>query len=89
MGKVDEAALLTRASGGDEAAFGELFARYQRQIYRYAERVCGCASGDDVVQATGLEFLSAIPRVTVYFAVAAWVATFVAMMRRVWPGASS
>jgi tellurite resistance protein TehA-like permease len=42
-----------------------------------------------LVQATGLEFLSAIPRVTVYFALAAWVATFVAMMRRLWPGASS
>lgn len=57
MGKVDEAAMLTRAAGGDEAAFGELFARYQRPIYRYAERVCGCASGDDVVQETFLAVL--------------------------------
>ena len=31
--RLDEAALLTRASTGDEAAFGELYARYQRQIY--------------------------------------------------------
>jgi RNA polymerase sigma-70 factor (ECF subfamily) len=54
---VDDAALLTRASRGDEAAFGELFERYQRQIYHYAERVCGCASGDDIVQETFLAVL--------------------------------
>ena len=30
--RVDEAALLARASDGDEAAFSELYARYQRQI---------------------------------------------------------
>jgi RNA polymerase sigma-70 factor (ECF subfamily) len=57
MGKVDDAALLTRASRGDEAAFCELFARYQRPIYHYAERVCGCASGDDIVQETFLAVL--------------------------------
>jgi RNA polymerase sigma-70 factor (ECF subfamily) len=57
MGKVDDAALLTRASRGDEAAFSELFVRYQRQIYHYAERVCGCASGDDIVQETFLAVL--------------------------------
>ena len=54
---MDDAALLTRASRGDEAAFSELFARYQRQIYHYAERVCGCASGDDIVQETFLAVL--------------------------------
>ena len=57
MGKVDEAALLTRASLGDEAAFCELFTRYQRPIYHYAERMCGCAAGDDVVQETFLAVL--------------------------------
>ena len=54
---MDDAALLTRASTGDEAAFGQLFARYQRQIYLYAERVSGCGSGDDVVQETFLAVL--------------------------------
>lgn len=54
---VDEAALLTRASGGDEAAFGELYARYQRQIFHYAARMCGIAAGDDVVQETFLAVL--------------------------------
>jgi RNA polymerase sigma factor (sigma-70 family) len=55
--KVDEAALLTLASEGDEAAFGELYARYQRQIYHYAARMCGVAAGDDVVQETFLAVL--------------------------------
>jgi RNA polymerase sigma factor (sigma-70 family) len=57
MDKVDDAALLCRAAAGDEAAFSQLFARYQRQIYLYAERVCGCASGDDIVQDTFLAVL--------------------------------
>ena len=55
--RVDEAALLTRASEGDEAAFGELYTRYQRQIYHYAARMCGVAAGDDVVQETFLAVL--------------------------------
>jgi tellurite resistance protein TehA-like permease len=37
-----------------------------------------------LVQATGLEFLSVIPQVTVYFALAAWAATFAGMMRHIW-----
>ena len=55
--QMDEAALLTRASEGDEAAFGELYARYQRQIFHYAARMCGVAAGDDVVQETFLAVL--------------------------------
>jgi len=55
--RVDEAALLTRASKGDEAAFGQLYARYQRQIFHYAARMCGLAAGDDVVQETFLAVL--------------------------------
>lgn len=54
---MDDAALLRRACGGDEAAFCELFARYQRQIYLYAARMCGCVAGDDVVQETFLAVL--------------------------------
>lgn len=37
-----------------------------------------------LVQATGLEFLSVIPSVTVYFALAAWAITFLAMMKTIW-----
>ncbi len=54
---VDEPTLLRRASEGDEAAFGELYARYQRQIFHYAARMCGVAAGDDVVQETFLAVL--------------------------------
>lgn len=39
-----------------------------------------------LVQATGLEFLSVIPHVTVYFALAAWVVTFAGMMHDLWLG---
>jgi RNA polymerase sigma-70 factor, ECF subfamily len=53
----NEATLLTRASEGDEAAFGQLYARYQRQIFHYAARMCGIAAGDDVVQETFLAVL--------------------------------
>ena len=37
-----------------------------------------------LIQATGLEFLSVIPNVTVYFALAAWMATFAGMTRHLW-----
>jgi len=39
-----------------------------------------------MVQATGLEFLSVIPRLTVYFALAAWAVTFIAMIQHLWLG---
>jgi RNA polymerase sigma-70 factor (ECF subfamily) len=55
--QVDEVALLRRASEGDEAAFGALYSRYQRQIFHYAARMCGIAAGDDVVQETFLAVL--------------------------------
>jgi tellurite resistance protein TehA-like permease len=42
-----------------------------------------------LVQATGLEFLSVIPRVTVYFALAAWAVTFTAMAQHLWRGVSA
>ena len=51
-GDVDDAALLKRARQGDEAAFGALYARYQRPLYRYAARMCGDRAADDVVQET-------------------------------------
>jgi RNA polymerase sigma-70 factor (ECF subfamily) len=54
---VDDAALLRRAWKGHEAAFCELFARYQRRIYQYASRMCGSAAGEDIVQDTFLAVL--------------------------------
>jgi len=69
---VDEGSLLTRASEGDETAFGELYARYQRQIYHYAARMCGVAAGDDIVQETFLQ-LCQQPRADVEGHLAAWL----------------
>jgi len=37
-----------------------------------------------LIQATGLEFLSLIPHVAVYFAVAAWAVTFAGMTHHLW-----
>ena len=39
-----------------------------------------------LVQATGLEFLSVIPHVTVYVALAAWAVVFSGMMHHLWRG---
>lgn len=52
-----EDGLLERARLGDEAAFSELFARFQGPIYRYAAHMCGPEGGDDVVQETFLAVL--------------------------------
>ena len=57
MGDVDEAELLRRARHGDDAAFAQLFGRYQRAIFRYAAHMCGDAAADDVVQDTFLVVL--------------------------------
>jgi RNA polymerase sigma-70 factor (ECF subfamily) len=57
MGEVDDAKLLRRACNGNESAFLELFARYQRRIYQYAARMCGRAAADDIVQETFLAVL--------------------------------
>jgi RNA polymerase sigma-70 factor (ECF subfamily) len=46
-----EASLVRRAASGDEAAFGELVARYRASALRVATVVLGTAAGaDDVVQ---------------------------------------
>jgi RNA polymerase sigma-70 factor, ECF subfamily len=54
---VDDTRLLDRARRGDEAAFSQLFERYQRAIARYAAYVCGRDACDDVVQETFLAVL--------------------------------
>ena len=57
MSVVDEFRLLERSRRGDEAAFSQLFAAYQRKIFRYAAYMCGRDAGDDIVQETFLAVL--------------------------------
>ena len=57
MSVVDEFTLLERARRGDETAFSQLFAAYQRKIFRYAAYMCGRDAGDDIVQETFLAVL--------------------------------
>jgi RNA polymerase sigma-70 factor, ECF subfamily len=57
MSEVDDVGLLERARRGDEDAFSQLFARYQRAVYRYAAYMCGQDAGDDIVQETFLAVL--------------------------------
>jgi RNA polymerase sigma-70 factor (ECF subfamily) len=54
---MDDAGLLDRARRGDELAFSQLFARYQRAVHRYAVYMCGRDVADDVVQDTFLAVL--------------------------------
>ena len=57
MSEMDDAALLGRARRGDETAFSQLFARHQRQLFRYATYMGGADVADDIVQDTFLAVL--------------------------------
>ena len=52
MSEMDDSALLGRARRGDETAFSQLFARHQRQVFRYAAYMGGADTADDIVQDT-------------------------------------
>ena len=54
---MDDTALLGRARRGDETAFSQLFARHQRQVFRYATYMAGADAADDIVQETFLAVL--------------------------------
>ena len=57
MSVTDDAALLGRARKGDEVAFTQLFARYQRQVFQYAAYMARREAADDIVQDTFLTVL--------------------------------
>jgi RNA polymerase sigma-70 factor (ECF subfamily) len=57
MGEMDDTALLGRARRGDETAVSQLFARHQRQLFRYATYMGGGDNADDIVQDTFLAVL--------------------------------
>ena len=59
----DEAALVTLAQGGDEAAFTEIVRRYQRAVYRVAYALTRNASdADDPAQQTFVRAYQALGR---------------------------
>jgi RNA polymerase sigma-70 factor (ECF subfamily) len=54
--------LVARCCAGDLDAFGQVYARYERQVYRYAYRLLGNREeADDVKQETFLRAYRAIP----------------------------
>ena len=57
MSEMDDTALLGRARRGDETAVSQLFARHQRQLFRYAAYMVGGDHADDIVQDTFLAVL--------------------------------
>jgi len=57
MSEMDDAGLLGLARRGDETAFSRLFARHQRQLFRYATYMGGADAADDIVQDTFLAVL--------------------------------
>lgn len=59
---MDDRRLLERARQGDEAAFVDLFARYQTQVFRYAAQMCGPTAADDIVQEAFLALLRQLDR---------------------------
>ena len=54
---MDDAGLLALARRGDAVAFSELFASFERPLFRYAAHMCGRDAADDVVQETFLAVL--------------------------------
>jgi RNA polymerase sigma-70 factor (ECF subfamily) len=92
MGEMDDTALLSRARRGDETAFSQLFARHQRQLFRYATYMGGGDNADDIVQDTFLAVLRQKGRTdTVTGSVIGYligIARHLVMKRRaqVWPG---
>ncbi len=60
---VDDAALVTRALSGDDAAFGQLMRQHTHDLFRFARRYTGDAeSARDVVQETFVSAWKALRR---------------------------
>jgi RNA polymerase sigma-70 factor, ECF subfamily len=58
---VEDQRLLSRIRNGDEAAFLDVYGRYQGMVYRYALRMCGSASAaDDVTQEVFLALIRGV-----------------------------
>jgi len=62
-GDIDHVDLLTRAQGGDRAAFGQLVRHHQRRVYACAvQMLADTGEAEDAVQETFLRAWRALPR---------------------------
>ncbi len=70
----EEAAWVARAKAGDQAAFAELFTRYERRIYSFVYRMMGNADDAfDLTQETFLKAYRALPKTDEELHVSAWL----------------
>jgi RNA polymerase sigma-70 factor (ECF subfamily) len=70
----EEASWVARAKAGDQAAFAELFARYERRIYAFVYRMMGDADDAfDLTQETFLKAFRALGRTDAELNVNAWL----------------
>jgi len=59
----EEHEILRRAAGGDQTAFGLIFARYQRLVFSFAYRLVGSSAiAEEISQECFLALLQAAPR---------------------------
>jgi RNA polymerase sigma-70 factor (ECF subfamily) len=74
MGVSDEATWVARARAGDQAAFAELYGRYERRIYVFTYRMLGNPDDAfDLTQETFLKAYRAIGRTDEALNVNAWI----------------
>ena len=70
----EEASWVARAKAGDQAAFAELFARYERRIYAFVYRMMGNPDDAfDLTQETFLKAFRALDRTDAELNVNAWL----------------
>lgn len=70
----EEAAWVARAKAGDQAAFNELFSRYERRIYSYIYHLMGNAEdAHDLAQDTFLKAYRALEKTDEELNVSAWL----------------
>ena len=70
----EEASWVARAKAGDQAAFAELFARYERRIYAFVYRMMGNPDDAfDLTQETFLKAYRALDRTDAELNVNAWL----------------
>lgn len=75
LAQLPDARLVRLSAGGDEDAFGELFRRKHRRVYRIAYQLLGdCGAAEDVVQESFLALWSHCSRYRPRFKVDTWLA---------------